>query len=92
MDRLEGLALDLRLRRTLGVCRRRGGEGVVRGVVARRVVGRRRSVPGRIRTLKRVFSGYLAYFFEVGLRGDTKGPKRGKEGEGLSPVDIGDPR
>ena len=30
--------------------RRRGGEGVVRGVVARRVVGRRRSVHGRIRT------------------------------------------
>ena len=51
MDRLEGLALDLRLRRTLGVCRRRGGEGVVRGVVARRVVGRRRSVHGRIRTV-----------------------------------------
>ena len=40
--------------------------------------------------LERAFSGYLAYFFEVGLRGDTKGPKRGKEGEGLSPVDIGD--
>ena len=40
--------------------------------------------------LKRAFSGYLAYFFEVGLRGDTKGPKRGKEGKGLSPVDIGD--
>ena len=40
--------------------------------------------------LKRAFSGYLAYFFEVGLRGDTKGPKRGKEGEGLGPVDIGD--
>ena len=38
--------------------------------------------------LERAFSGYLAYFFEVGLRGDTKGPKRGKEGEGLSPVDI----
>ena len=36
--------------------------------------------------LERAFSGYLAYFFEVGLRGDTKGPKRGKEGEGLSPV------
>ena len=36
--------------------------------------------------LKRAFSGYLAYFFEVGLRGDTKGPKRGKEGEGLGPV------
>jgi hypothetical protein len=53
MDRLEGLALDLRLRRTLGVCRRRGGEGVVRGVVARRVVGRRRSVHGRIRTIGR---------------------------------------
>ena len=33
--------------------------------------------------LKRAFSGYLAYFFEVG-------PKRGKEGEGLGPVDIGD--
>ena len=31
--------------------RRRGGEGVVRGVVARRVVGRRRSVHGRIRTV-----------------------------------------
>ena len=31
--------------------RRRGGEGVVRGVVARRVVGRRRSVHGRIRTI-----------------------------------------
>jgi len=30
--------------------RRRGGEGVVRGVVVRRVVGRRRSVHGRIRT------------------------------------------
>ena len=30
--------------------------------------------------LERAFSGYLAYFFEVGLRGDTKGPKRGKEG------------
>ena len=40
--------------------------------------------------LERAFSGYLAYFFEVGLRGDTKGPKRGKEGGGLSPVDIGD--
>ncbi len=32
------------------MCRRRGGEGVVRGVVGRRVVGRRRSVHGRIRT------------------------------------------
>ena len=40
--------------------------------------------------LERAFSGYLAYFFKVGLRSDTKGPKRGKEGEGLSPVDIGD--
>jgi hypothetical protein len=40
--------------------------------------------------LERAFSGYLAYFFKVGLRGDTKGPKRGKEGKGLSPVDIGD--
>ena len=38
--------------------------------------------------LECAFSGNLAYFFEVGLRGDTKGPKRGKEGEGLSPVDI----
>jgi hypothetical protein len=27
--------------------------------------------------LERAFSGYLAYFFKVGLRGDTKGPKRG---------------
>ena len=35
----------------LVVCCRRGGEGVVRGVVARRVVGRRRSVHGRIRTV-----------------------------------------
>ena len=33
--------------------------------------------------LERAFSGYLAYFFEIGLRGD-------KEGEGLGPVDIGD--
>ena len=40
--------------------------------------------------LEHAFSGCLAYFFEVGLRGDTKGLKRGKEGEGLSPVDIGD--
>ena len=40
--------------------------------------------------LERAFSGYLAYFVKVGLRSDTKGPKRGKEGEGLSPVDIGD--
>ena len=40
--------------------------------------------------LERAFSGCLAYFFKVGLRGDTKGSKRGKEGEGLSPVDIGD--
>ena len=40
--------------------------------------------------LERAFSGYLAYFFVVGLGGDTKGLKRGKEGEGLSPVDIGD--
>ena len=38
-------------RSTLVVCRRRGGEGVVRGVVTRRVVGRRRSVHGRIRTI-----------------------------------------
>jgi hypothetical protein len=36
------------------------------------------------------FSCCLAYFFEVGLRCDTKSPKRGKEGEGLSPVDIED--
>jgi len=28
--------------------------------------------------LERAFSGYLAYFFEVGLGGDTKGLKRGK--------------
>ncbi len=40
--------------------------------------------------LELAFSGYLAYFFEVGLRGDAQDPKRGKEGEGLSPVDIGD--
>ena len=40
--------------------------------------------------LERAFSGYLAYFFKVGLRGDTQGPKRGKEGEGLSPVHSGD--
>ena len=38
--------------------------------------------------LERAFSGYLAYFFEVGLGGDTKGLKRGKEGEGLSPLEI----
>ena len=44
----------------------------------------------QVMCLERAFSGYLAYFFKVGLRSDTKGPKRGKEGEGLSPVDIGD--
>jgi hypothetical protein len=27
--------------------------------------------------LERAFSGDLAYFFEVGLRGDAQGPKRG---------------
>ena len=32
--------------------------------------------------LERAFSGYLAYFFEVVLRGDTKGSKRGKETKG----------
>ena len=31
--------------------------------------------------LERAFSGYLAYFFEVGLGGDTKGLERGKEGD-----------
>jgi hypothetical protein len=40
--------------------------------------------------LEHAFIGYPAYFFEVGFRGDAKGPERGKEGEGLSPVDIGD--
>ena len=29
--------------------------------------------------LKRAFSGYLAYFFEVGLRGDAQGPKHRTE-------------
>ena len=38
--------------------------------------------------LEHAFSGYLAYFVKVGLRSDTKGPKRGKEGEGLSPLEI----
>jgi hypothetical protein len=32
--------------------------------------------------LERAFSGYLAYFFEVGLRGDTKGGG-GEEGGGV---------
>ena len=40
--------------------------------------------------LELAFSSYLAYFFEVGLRGESQDPKRGKEGEGLSPVDIED--
>ncbi len=44
------IALSLRYVERLVVCRRWGGEGVVRGVVARRVVERRRSVHGRIRT------------------------------------------
>ncbi len=56
------------------MCRRRGGEGVVRGVVARRVVERHRSVHGRIRTGKvNVIYGVCVYCRAGSYRDLTEG-------------------
>ncbi len=79
MDGSEGKALSPCSRSTLVVCRRRGGEGVVHGVVACRVVERRRSFHGRIRTID--FEGSVDRAPSVEAeqqRADVEGPRAGE--------------